>query len=373
MAIISGGGRRVLHKVKPYVAMIVLQLGYAGMYVVSLATLKNGMNQYVLVVYRNVAAAAVIAPLALWFERKGRPRLTPLIFVKILALAVLEPVLEQNFYYMGGKMTSASFASTLENIIPAITYLMALVLRAEKLNIRRRRGQAKAIGTLVTVAGVIEMVLYKGPVVEFFWYSMGGAHNGDNIAASNGHRSAGRSRWLKGTLMIIGSSSWWSAFLILQANTLKSYPAELTLTVLICSMGAVMGAAVELVVERGSAAPWVIGWDNRLLAPVYSGVVCSGFSYFMQGIVMKERGPVFVSAFSPLCMIMTALMGSFILSEKITLGMLIGAVIIASGLYSLLWGNCQDQEISSQSEAHDSVKISTDQGSRVDDIFTAQL
>lgn len=50
------------------------------------------------------------------------------------------------------------------------------------------------------------------------------------------------------------------------------------------------------------------------------GIMCSGVAYYIQGIVMKERGPVFVTAFNPLCMIITALMGSIILAEEITLG-----------------------------------------------------
>jgi hypothetical protein len=48
--------------------------------------------------------------------------------------------------------------------------------------------------------------------------------------------------------------------------------------------------------------------------------VCSGVAYYVQGLVTRQRGPVFVTAFSPLCMIVTALMGSVILKEEIRLG-----------------------------------------------------
>lgn len=58
-----------MSKLKPYLAMVFLQLGYSGMYIIAVASLKRGMNHYVLVVYRNAIAAAVIAPFALWFER----------------------------------------------------------------------------------------------------------------------------------------------------------------------------------------------------------------------------------------------------------------------------------------------------------------
>jgi hypothetical protein len=48
--------------------------------------------------------------------------------------------------------------------------------------------------------------------------------------------------------------------------------------------------------------------------------VCSGVAYYVQGLVSRQRGPVFVTAFSPFCMIVTALMGSVILKEEIRLG-----------------------------------------------------
>uniref|UniRef100_A0A0A9G9N8 WAT1-related protein n=1 Tax=Arundo donax TaxID=35708 RepID=A0A0A9G9N8_ARUDO len=87
---------------------------------------------------------------------------------------------------------------------------------------------------------------------------------------------------------------------------------------------------------------WSIGFDMRLFTAVYSGIMCSGVAYYVQGIVIKERGPVFVTAFSPLCMIIVTVLGSFILSEVITLGRLIGAIIIVVGLYALIWGKNND-------------------------------
>jgi len=50
---------------------------------------------------------------------------------------------------------------------------------------------------------------------------------------------------------------------------LKKYPAELSLTALICMTGMVEGAAVSLVMERDMSA-WKIGFDSRLLAAAYS-------------------------------------------------------------------------------------------------------
>lgn len=50
------------------------------------------------------------------------------------------------------------------------------------------------------------------------------------------------------------------------------------------------------------------------------GIVTSSIAYYVQGLVIQSRGPVFASAFSPLMMIVVAIMGSFILAENIYLG-----------------------------------------------------
>ncbi|KAG2549773.1 hypothetical protein PVAP13_9KG261700 [Panicum virgatum] len=249
-------------KVMPYMAMVFLQFGFAGMFLISVASLRQGMSHYVLVVYRNAVAAVVMAPFALWFERKTRPKMTILVFFKILALGLLEPVLDQNFIYIGVNNTSASFSSALTNILPAVTFVNAVILRMERINIKERRSQAKIAGTAITVGGAMLMILFKGPIVNLPWtkhvshaFSESGAHN-------SGH-------WLMGTFMILLSCFCWSAFFILQSYTLRSYPSELSLTTLICALGAIESGAVALVMERDPKA-WSIGFDMRLFTAFYS-------------------------------------------------------------------------------------------------------
>ncbi|GJN22403.1 hypothetical protein PR202_gb09959 [Eleusine coracana subsp. coracana] len=330
------GVGKVLSDVKPYLAMILLQIGFAGMYVVAVASLKRGMSHFVLVVYRNLVATAVMAPFALWFERSLRPKMTFKIFLKIMGLAFFEPVLDQNLYYMGANLTSAGFASALVNILPTVTFILALILRMEKVRLRSLHSQAKIVGALFTVAGAVLMIMYHGPVVPFPWTKA--QHHVAAAAAAQG----GGADWLKGTIAVIIACVAWSGFFVLQCNTLQSYPAELTLTALICALGSLMSAAVALVAERDNTKAWVIGFDTRLFTAVYAGIICSGVAYYVQGLVSRSRGPVFVTAFSPLCMIVTALMGSVILKEEIRLGSVIGAMIIVAGLYALIWGKSKD-------------------------------
>ncbi|CAL5360611.1 unnamed protein product [Camellia sinensis] len=66
---------------------------------------------------------------ALLFERKVRPRMTTSVFLKIMLLGLLEPVIDQNLFYTGMKYTTATFATAMCNIVPAMFLLMAWILR----------------------------------------------------------------------------------------------------------------------------------------------------------------------------------------------------------------------------------------------------
>ncbi|MFQ6623003.1 hypothetical protein Gotur_001661 [Gossypium turneri] len=160
--------------------------------------------------------------------------------------------------------------------------------------------------------GAMVMTLYKGPIIDFV-KSGGAIHHGTTTESADKHRVAG-------TIMLLGSVFCGSSFFILQSYTLKMYPAELSLTAWICFMGMLEGAGVSLVM----------------------GVVCSVITFYVQGVVIRKRGPVFVTSFSPLYMIITAALGAIILAEKLHLGSILGAIIIVLGLYTVVWGKSKD-------------------------------
>ncbi|KAF2573746.1 hypothetical protein F2Q70_00002842, partial [Brassica cretica] len=165
-----------------------------GTYIVIMATLNQGQNRYVLIVYRNAVAALVLGPFAIFFERKVRPKMTLSVFWKIVLLGFLDPK----------------------------------------------------------------------------------------------HRSSSRSG-----APLQGMGGWMGC---------KTFSTSL--------------------------------------------YVSSGLTYYVQGMVMRTRGPVFVTAFNPLCMILVALLASFILHEQIHYGCVIGGTVIAMGLYLVVWGKGKDYDVS---------------------------
>ncbi|KAK1279319.1 WAT1-related protein [Acorus gramineus] len=310
--------------VKPYLAMVFLQFGFAGMSIIAMAALKDGMSPSTFVVYRHAIATLAISPFAFACKRNSRPKMTLSIFLKIMALGFLEPVLDQNLFYTGMKHTSATFTAAMGNVLPAVTFIMACIFRLERVNMTEVRSVAKVAGTIVSVAGAMVMTLYHGPVLHMPWIR--GEHH--HVTSDGGLGDD----VIKGSIMLFVACSCWAGFVILQAFTLREYPVEITVAALICAAGAAQGSIAAVLMNPGNRAIWSIKLDKKLLAMAYAGVV------------LKERGPVFVTAFSPLGMIIVTVLGSIVLEEDFYLGMLIGAIVIVSGLYLVVWGKSKDVE-----------------------------
>ncbi|KAL2657900.1 hypothetical protein AAZV13_04G206700 [Glycine max] len=75
---------------KPYLMLLAVQFGSAGMFILAMDAIKKGMSHYVFIVYRNAIASMTLAPFAFVLERKVRSKMTVRIFSEIMALAFFE-------------------------------------------------------------------------------------------------------------------------------------------------------------------------------------------------------------------------------------------------------------------------------------------
>ncbi|OMO96954.1 Drug/metabolite transporter [Corchorus olitorius] len=221
------------------------------------------------------------------------------------------------------------------------------LIELEKVEIRKVQSQAKVVGTLVTVGGAMVMTFLKGPFLEPPW-TMGGILLGHQSKTSEAHQEED---FVKGTFLLIAGCCCWSFFIISQAFILKSYPAKLSLTVLICTMGAVEGTILALIVERDNTSVWHIHLDSKLIAAVNGGFV-SAFAIYTMGSVTKKKGPVFVSAFNPLGLVIVAILGFFVLAEEMYL--------------ASLWGKSKDQPHSDTDSGSGTVAESDQQMSAIE-------
>ncbi|CAI0559046.1 unnamed protein product [Linum tenue] len=334
----SGGFGEVCRKFRPHLLMVLAQICYTFLYFITEASFNHGMNPNVYVTYRHVVAAVVMFPIAYFLEREQRPKLTLALFLEIFLLSLLGVGLTLNMYFVSLKYTSPTFVASMVNTIASVTFVIAVVLRLESLDLRNPRGIAKILGTLVSLAGVMTMTLYRGPIVEQLWNPLVQIQG----KANNNHES-----WLKGSVLTVASCITWSLWYIMQALTLKRYPAQLSLTAWMSAVGAVQSAVFTVIIEHNKSA-WTIGFNIDLWSIIYGGVVISGLVVFIQLWCTEEKGPVFVTTFNPLATILVAVLAYFIMGEKLYLGSIIGAVVVIVGLYLLLWGKEGDQKAHSK-------------------------
>ncbi|KAL5542233.1 hypothetical protein UlMin_009943 [Ulmus minor] len=329
----------IYRKFKPHLLMFSTQIFYTLLYFITEASFNHGMNPHVYITYRHIVAGVVMLPFAYFLERKIRPKLTLALLAEIFILSLLGVGLTLNTYFASLRYTSPTFLASMVNTIASLTFVIAVVLRLEVVDLRNPRGIAKILGTLISLAGVMTMTLYKGPIVKSL---------GQPLIQIQGN-GVTHENWLKGSLLTVSSCITWSIWYIMQALTLKRYPAQLSLTTWMCFVGGAQSAFFTVIVQHNRAA-WTIGFDIDFWSVIYGGVICSGLVIFIQLWCTEEKGPVFVTMFNPVSTILVAVLAYFVMGEKLYTGSILGAIIVIIGLYMLLWGKDEDGGVQTKLE-----------------------
>ncbi|CAI8602060.1 unnamed protein product [Vicia faba] len=322
---------------KPHLVMVLGQLGYTLLYFITEASFNHGMSPYVYVTYRHVVAGFVMLPFAYFLERNIRPKLTFSLFMEFFVLSVLGISLTLNMYFASLKYTSPTFISSMVNSIASLTFIIAVAFGFEVLDLRNPHGIAKVLGTFISLAGVMTMTLYRGPTMSNLWRPLINIQpkSYDSVYASE----------LKGSLLTVSCCVTWSIWFIMQASTLKRYPAQLSLTTWMCFIGAAQSAVFTVIAEHNNHTAWIIGLNIDLFSTIYGGIVVSGLLMYIQLWCTEKKGPVFVTMFNPLSTIFVAILSFSVFGEKLYLGSIIGSFIVIMGLYLLLWGKEGDREV----------------------------
>ncbi|KAB2635241.1 WAT1-related protein [Pyrus ussuriensis x Pyrus communis] len=335
----------VMESHKAYIAMLFIQFVYAGMALFSKAAISKGMNPFVFVVYRQAFASFALAPFAFFLESSIEAPLSYTLLCKIFLVSLSGITLSLNLYYVAINYTSATFAAATTTLIPAITFVMAVLLRMESISVKRLYGVAKVLGSVTSLSGALVFALVKGPSIKFNWVPS----NQGQIPDSSSLSSSTGGEWLKGSLIMLSANTAWSLWLILQGPIIKQYPAKLRLTTLQCFFSCLMSACWAIAFERNPSA-WKIGWDIHLLSVVYCGVVVTGITYWLQVWAIEKKGPVFTAMFTPLSLIITAIFSALIWKEAIYWASIGGGVLLIAGLYSVLWGKMKEEQKSKESD-----------------------
>ncbi|KAI9118056.1 hypothetical protein K1719_010388 [Acacia pycnantha] len=330
-----------------HAAMLALQFGYAGFHVVSRAALNMGISKLVFPVYRNIIALLLLLPFAYFLEKKDRPALNWNLAFNFFLLALVGITANQGFYLLGLDNTSPTFASAIQNSVPAITFLMAAIFGIEKVRWNRRDGLAKVGGTLFCVAGASVITLYQGPTIYSPTQHVQNTWSSTSLFGSLGLGDANGKSWTLGCIYLIGHCLSWSGWLVMQAPVLKKYPARLSVTSYTCFFGLIQFLVIALIFERNAQA-WLFHSGGEAFTIVYAGVVASGIAFAVQIWCIDRGGPVFVAVYQPVQTLVVAIMSSIALGEEFYLGGIIGAALIVVGLYLVLWGKSEEKKFAKE-------------------------
>ncbi|KAK9929545.1 hypothetical protein M0R45_026640 [Rubus argutus] len=275
---------------KPVIAMVGAQIAYAAMYIFYKLAADSGMNLSILVAYRLMFSSAIIVPLAVILERNSRPKLTLVVLFQAFLCGLFGGSLSQNLFIQGLVLTSPNYVSATANLIPAVTFIMAICFRLEKLTLGSHAGKAKLVGTVV---------------VDL----LGSHHLAPSPSSSSSHRSSGSQ--VLGSFLALGSVVSYAMWLIVQTKMSKKYPCHYSSTALMSVMGSAQSVAFALCVER-DWSQWKLGWNIKLCTAAYSGIVTS----------VVGRGS----------------------DLKLSLGSVLGGILIISGLYMVLWGKSKEMK-----------------------------
>jgi drug/metabolite transporter (DMT)-like permease len=217
----------------------------------------------------------------------------------ILGLMALTGITLNQVFYIGGlARTSVTHAGLIQAIGPVMVLLLAAFLHIETLTAQKIAGMA------VCFAGVAVLLLEKPG------------------AASGAH-------WT-GDLMMIAAGGVFAWYTILMKDVAHLYDT-LTLNALVFGLGAVL--LVPFCANATARVQWhhLSGraWSGLGFMVLFGSVV----AYLIYGFALQKLAASTVASFSYLQPVMAAMLGVWLLGERITTRTVIGGAVILAGVY----------------------------------------
>ncbi|CAI9102840.1 OLC1v1001188C1 [Oldenlandia corymbosa var. corymbosa] len=325
--------RRICYgEVVPFVVMSLLQCGQVLMNILFKKASTEGMNYMAYVFYSYAIGGLVLLPFSFVFERKKLPRFNWQIVGRLILLGFLG-YSGQVLGFKGIQYSSPTMASAMSNLTPAFTFALAVLFRMETVEIRSLSSWAKILGTLLSIGGALVVVLFEGPVL---------ARGHQGYATSYQHLNSAHTDWVIGGLLLMGNYVFCSLWYIVQTQAVQTFP-EMLLVSLFNVCVAVIAAPVTLISEPHDA--WQISSKMMLYAILYTGLFGISFATSLLTWGLHLKGPVYVALFTPLSIVIAAIMSVIFLGDSLYLGSVIGAIIISLGFYLCIWGKAKEELI----------------------------
>ncbi|KAK4603750.1 hypothetical protein RGQ29_012312 [Quercus rubra] len=274
-------GRYCYENGLPFSAMVTAECTNVGLNILFKASSLKGLSYYVFVLYMYAFSTLVLFPLAFVFRgTTGLPTFKLSLLYRIFLLGLLG-FSGQLCNYKGIEFSSATLASAISNLTPAFTFILAVIFRMENLALRCSITQAKIMGTIVSISGALVVVFYKGPTII--------SSSQSTSLSLHSPQGTSETRWVIGGLLLAASNLLFSGWYIVQ------------------------------------------------------GFFGSSFNSVIHTWCLHLKGPVYVSIFKPLSIVIAAAMGVIFLGDALYLGSVIGAIILSIGFYGVIWAKAKEE------------------------------
>ncbi|XP_047959711.1 WAT1-related protein At3g28050-like [Salvia hispanica] len=312
----------------PYIGMVVVQFAQVVMLLAAETAISNGMTTFAFLSYANIFSAILLLPICFSIYRSDPPPLLPVFLCGFFLLGFIGFTV-QVLGMTGLIFSSASLSTTILNLIPAFTFVFAVILRLEKFNYRSSTSLAKSTGTVVSIGGAVVATLYQGPSL---------------LGNSSDLLTAVSSTWVVGGLLLTLDSAAAAILIIVQALVVRKCPAVLILMLFYSCFIAVVSAAASAIVEKDLGA-WSLNSTGRFIPVILSGLFGNVFQLSIAMWCVRKKGPVFASIFHPIGVIVSIVAGVLVLGETFYLGSLLGAMVVMVGFYAVLWGKAKEAKV----------------------------
>ncbi|XWS53937.1 hypothetical protein CRYUN_Cryun10bG0043500 [Craigia yunnanensis] len=237
----------LLRGLKPVILLLVVQAALAGVIVFYKLAVIDGMSMRVLIAYRFIFAAACAIPLAFILERESKAKLTWKVVFQGFLLGLFGGALAPNFFIASLSLTSATFTTAMSNLVPIATFILAVILRMERLGIRTLEGQAKFVGTFLSIGGAMILTFYKGQEINLWSTNINLAkHGGDHV--SRKHAVVGNQ--VLGSLLALANCVSFAIWYIILAKMGENYPFMYSTTALMCITASIQATIYSIIAER---------------------------------------------------------------------------------------------------------------------------
>ncbi|KAL0447109.1 UNVERIFIED_CONTAM: WAT1-related protein [Sesamum latifolium] len=252
--------KAVVGEVLPCAAMVLVEGCIIGLTIMASTAMARGMSPFVFVVYTNALGSIILLPFSFFYTGIIEESLFTIPFLlRVFFLGFIGITIAQNLAFVGLSYSSPIVACGMANQIPALTFILGIVLRKARFDWRRSGSKARLIGTLISLGGAVSITLYKGPTIR--------NHSSPSLSAAPPRLlvfSSPHENWVLGCLLFAASSVTLTIWNFVQVGTVKMCSQVMKIISFYSLFGTVQSTLLAFFLERDPNA-WRLHLNFELL------------------------------------------------------------------------------------------------------------